>query len=167
MPKSIPGIEGNNVLSAADVLSGKLELKNKNIAVVGSGMTGIETAHYLSERGNNVSVYEMADEIGPGLFFQNLIDIMSHIGPLGVKLYPKHKLIGIEENKAVFENTETAAKEEHSFDYIIISLGTVSNKELIDEIEASFDRVQVLGDAKKAGKIRNAMETAFVGAYSL
>jgi 2,4-dienoyl-CoA reductase-like NADH-dependent reductase (Old Yellow Enzyme family)/thioredoxin reductase len=167
IPRSIPGIEGENVLSAVDILNGKVKLNNKKIAVVGSGMTGLETAHYLAENSNDVSVFEMADEIGPGLYFQNLIDVMSHIEPLGVKLYPKHKLVKIEENKVTFENTETGENEYYDFDYIVISLGTAPNKELIDEIKSAFDKVSVLGDAKKVGRIRNAMETGFISAYNL
>lgn len=167
IPKSIPGIEGENVLTAEDVLSGEVKLSNKKVAVVGSGMTGLETAHYLAVNNNDVSVFEMAEEIGPGLYFQNLMDMLSHIEPLGVKLYPKHKLVKIKGNEVVFENTETGADKHYEFDYIVLSLGRTPNKELVDEIKLGFDNVFVLGDAKEVGKIRNAMESGFLSAYNL
>lgn len=167
MPKSIRGIDRKNVLVAEDILSGKVKLNDKKVAVVGSGMTGLETAHYLAVDGNDVSVFEMADEIGPGLFFQNLIDILGHLGSFKVKLYPKHKLVEIGEDKVVFENTETKENVHHVFDYVVLSLGRTPNTELIDEIKAAFDNVVVLGDAKQAGKIRNAMESGFMAAYNL
>lgn len=167
MPKSIRGIDRKNVLVAEDILSGKVRLNDKKVAVVGSGMTGLETAHYLAVDGNDVSVFEMADEIGPGLFFQNLIDILGHLGSFKVKLYPKHKLVEIGEDKVVFENTETKENVHHVFDYVVLSLGRTPNTELIDEIKAAFDNVVVLGDAKQAGKIRNAMESGFMAAYNL
>lgn len=130
-------------------------------------MTGLETAHYLAANSNDVSVFEMADEIGPGLYFQNLIDVMNHIKPLGVKLYPKHKLVKIEGKNVVFENTETGTSEYYEFDYVVLSLGRVPSKESIDEIKSAFDRVFVLGDAREVGRIRNAMETGFLTAYNL
>ncbi|MBE0068368.1 FAD-dependent oxidoreductase [Thermoanaerobacterium thermosaccharolyticum] len=167
MPKSIRGIDRKNVLVAEDILSGKVRLNDKKVAVVGSGMTGLETAHYLAVDGNDVSVFEMADEIGPGLFFQNLIDILGHLGSFKVKLYPKHKLVEIGEDKVVFENTETKENVHQVFDYVVLSLGRTPNTELIDEIKAAFDNVVVLGDAKQAGKIRNAMESGFMAAYNL
>ena len=167
IPKSIPGINGEKVLTCKDVLSGKVKLTDKKVAVVGSGLTGIETAHLLISDKNQVSVFEMEDEIGPGVYFQNLIDVMNHMRPLGVKLYPKHKLIEIDGSTAIFENTETKEKQSYNFDYIVISLGTTPNRELIDEIEENFSKVSVLGDAKKSGRIRNAMESGFELAYKL
>ncbi|ADL08293.1 FAD-dependent oxidoreductase [Thermosediminibacter oceani] len=167
IPKSIPGIERKNVLTAEDILSGKVKLSNKKVAVVGSGMTGLETAHYLAAGGNDVSVFEMADEIGPGLYFQNLIEVLGHLESFKVKLYPKHKLVKIDEDKVVFENTKTGENEDYEFDYIVLSLGRIPNTGLVDEIKEAFDRVFVLGDAEKVGKIRNAMESGFTAAYNL
>ncbi|MDK2805352.1 MAG: hypothetical protein PWQ94_516 [Thermoanaerobacterium sp.] len=167
MPKSIRGIDRKNVLVAEDILSGKVRLNGKKVAVVGSGMTGLETAHYLAVDGNDVSVFEMADEIGPGLFFQNLIDILGHLGPFKVKLYPKHKLVEIGEDKVIFENTETKENIYQVFDYVVLSLGRIPNTEFIDEIKSAFGNVVVLGDARQVGKIRNAMESGFMAAYNL
>lgn len=167
IPKSIPGIDGEKVLTCKEVLGKTVKLTHKKVAVIGSGLTGIETAHYLAVNENQVSVFEMEDEIGPGVYFQNLIDVMNHMKPFGVKFYPKHKLIEIDGNTAIFENTET--KEEHSydFDYIVLTLGTTPNRKSVDEIKESFSKVSVLGDAEKAGKIRNAMEGGFEIAYKL
>jgi NADH:flavin oxidoreductases, Old Yellow Enzyme family len=167
MPKSISGIEGEEVLSTVDILSGKVKLKGKKVGVVGSGMTGLETSELLAEMGNEVTVFEMADNIGPGLFFQNLIDIMGRVSQYGVKLYPKHKLIKIENGKATFELMESNEIKNYAFDNIIVSLGTRSNTELLEEINTNFKIVKILGDASKPGKIRNAMETGFVNAYNL
>ncbi len=145
VPKSIPGIDGEKVLTCADVLSGKANLQGKKVAVVGSGMTGIETAHLLAADKNHVSIFEMEDQIGPGVYFQNLIDVMKHMEALEVEMYPKHKLIEIDGSTAIFENTQTNKRANYDFDYIIISLGTRSNIELIDEIKDNFERVEILG----------------------
>ncbi len=167
MPKSISGIDGKEVLSTTDILSGKVKLKGKKIGVVGSGMTGLETAELLAETGNEVSLFEMADNIGPGLFFQNLIDIMGRASKDGIDLYPKHKLIKIENGNLTFELMENNEIKDYSFDNVIISLGTRSNNKLIEEININFDIVKILGDASKPGRIRNAIETGFVNAYNL
>ena len=79
MPRSIKGIDGEQVYTPVEILNGSVTLKDKNVCVVGSGMTGIETAELLCEQGNKVSVFEMADDIGPGIFFQNLIDVLGRV----------------------------------------------------------------------------------------
>lgn len=167
IPHFIPGSDGETILTPIDILSGKVSLQNKKIGVIGSGMTGIEVAHLLAEEGNKVSLFEMADQIGPGLYFQSLIDVMTHLGPLGVPMYPKHKLLALDHGKASFEELDTGETKEFMFDYIILSLGTKPNTELVEEIQSNFDNVRILGDAAKPGRIRDAMETGYLNAYAL
>ena len=167
MPKSIRGIGGANVYTPVEILNGTVTLENKNVAVVGSGMTGIETAELLGDRGNKVTVFEMADDIGPGIFFQNLIDVMGRVSTHGTKLYPKHRLVEIDGTTAAFENTETKEQESFDFDAIVVSLGTSSNMELKEELDKEFERVVYLGDAKQAGRIENAVRTGYLAAAQL
>ncbi|MDN5331258.1 MAG: hypothetical protein PWP45_483 [Tepidanaerobacteraceae bacterium] len=167
VPKTIPGIGSENVFTAEDILAEKVYISGKKVAVVGSGMTGLETAHYLAEKRNEVSVFEMLDEIGPGLFFQNLIDVLGHLKAYNVELNPNHKLVAINGNEVVFENTKTQEKFVCNFDYVVLSLGRTPNKNLVEEIKSSFEKVFILGDAEKAGKIRNAIEAGFLATYNL
>lgn len=167
MPKSIPGLDGENVHTPVEILDGTVRLQGKNIAVIGSGMTGIETAELLKEQGNRVSVFEMADEIGPGIFFQNLIDVMSRLDTVDTAFYPGHRLVSIRENTAVFEQTGSGETKEFAFDEFVVSLGTRPNTELAAELEAAFDRVVYLGDARKAGRIEQAIRTGYLAAATL
>ncbi|HEY8343628.1 MAG TPA: NAD(P)/FAD-dependent oxidoreductase [Bacillota bacterium] len=166
-PASVQGIEGEEVLSCVDVLEGQPKLTGKKVAVIGSGLTGLETAHLLAKNNNQVSLFEMADTIGPGVYFQTLIDLMSQLGKLGVQMYPKHKLIKVEKGTAVFEETESGTEKAYSFDTIVLAVGAEPNRELVEEIQAEFERVYLLGDASRIGKIRNALETGFLTAYNL
>lgn len=167
IPRSIPGTDGREVLTPIDILNGNVELENKKVGVVGSGMTGLEVAHLLAEAGNEVSVFEMGENIGSDIFFQNLIDVMTHIGPLNVPMYPKHKLIGIDNGKTSFEAIETGETKEFMFDHVVLSLGTTSNKDLVNEIQSNFKIVKILGDATKPGRIRDAIESGYLTAYHL
>ncbi|MCQ2563218.1 MAG: FAD-dependent oxidoreductase [Mogibacterium sp.] len=60
-PRSIPGIEREDVIAAPDLLLGNASVDNSNVVVIGSGMTGLEVTQYLNERGNNVTIVEMAE----------------------------------------------------------------------------------------------------------
>ena len=49
----IPGINSNHVYSVEQVLKGETDLKEKTVAVIGSGLTGLETAELLQQEGQN------------------------------------------------------------------------------------------------------------------
>ena len=72
-PKSIPGIDGENVCLATDIINGEKKIENKRVVVVGSGITGLEVTEFLNDTGCEVTVIEMASEIAPGAWFQ-LVD---------------------------------------------------------------------------------------------
>ena len=64
----IPGLDRINVVTAQDVLSGKAET-GQNVVILGGGLVGCETGHYLASRGKRVAIIEvlrrMAGEMGP------------------------------------------------------------------------------------------------------
>lgn len=167
LPDSIPGIRGEHIYTPPQILSGEVRLTGQQIGVVGSGMTGIETAEYLASQGNKVSVFEMAGEIGPGIFFQNLIDVMGRINEYKPRFYPNHRLMELKGTTAVFEVTDTRRKAEYDFDSVIVSLGMRSNRELAGEVESVFDRVVYLGDARQAGRIEQAIRNGYLEAAEL
>lgn len=57
------------MLIIEDILSGKMILKNKKVVVVGFGLIGFEIVYYFVENNNDVSIFEMVDEIGLGVYF--------------------------------------------------------------------------------------------------
>ncbi|MDU3243866.1 MAG: FAD-dependent oxidoreductase [Clostridiales bacterium] len=66
VPSKIPGIHGENVYTVEEVLSGKANLKEKKVVVIGAGLTGLETAEYLGDLGNKVTIVDMLGEVAPG-----------------------------------------------------------------------------------------------------
>lgn len=163
-----PNIKYSDItVTATDVLLGKAQFEKSKIAVIGSGMTGIETAELLANKGNEVTVFEMADAIGPGLYFQNLLDIMAHLKTHDVGFYAGHRLVEINGRQAVFEQRETGESKSFEFDHYVLSLGNRSTALPMDRLTGVFDRVFLLGDAVKPGRIRNALETGYQTAFQL
>ena len=50
----------------------KLQVSDKDIVVIG---TGLETAEYFTGMGNRVTMVEMQDKVGPGLYVQHYFDL--------------------------------------------------------------------------------------------
>lgn len=157
----------DTTVTATDVLSGKAKIEKSKVAVIGSGMTGIETAELLANKDNEVTVFEMADAIGPGLYFQNLLDIMAHLKTHDVGFYAGHRLVKIDGRQAVFEQRETGETRTFEFDHYVLSLGNRSTAVPMEHLTGAFDRVFLLGDAVKPGRIRNALETGYQTAFQL
>lgn len=158
-PRSIPGIERENVFTAPEIIMGEKELKNSRVIVVGSGITGLETAELLGESGNHVTVVEMADEIAPGAWFQLVDDEMERIKKDTV-YKASSKLLEINETGAVIENVKTGAREELRADYVVLSMGVRPENALIKELSELKIRALAVGDANKSGTIADACHSA-------
>lgn len=166
VPKSIKGIQGDNVCTSTDVLSGKVKITGKRTAVIGSGMTGVETAELLETMDNEVYVIEMAEEIGPGASWQNLSDVQSRLMQYNTVFMPSHKLTEITSNSILLEK-KGDEKIELPIDQVVLSLGVYADQTLADEFSKEFKQVIRIGDTAQIGRIANAISTAFEEAYKL
>ncbi len=59
---NVPGIYGDNVITAIDVLKGYSEI-GENIVVVGGGMIGLEISEYLVKKGKKVVIVEQQKKV--------------------------------------------------------------------------------------------------------
>lgn len=165
VPK-IPGLDGDNVCTVADVLSGKVNIEGKKVAVIGSGLTGLETAELLVDKGNTVTVVEMADKIGPGIWTQHYWDIVPNLDKAGVNLLPSHKLTRVSD-KSVFLETADGNLKVIDVDCVVLSLGVRSVKDLEAAAKSIADKVISVGDADKPGKIVHATRAGLEAAWAL
>lgn len=164
MPKSIPGMDSAHVYSVPQVLGGDVEIKGKKIAVIGSGMAGLETAEFLAED-NQVTVIEMAPVIAPGAYAQNVTDIQTRLVAADVKLMPFHRLDKIEDNGVALTNMANCKTLKVDADYVVVALGTASNKQ--EALADVCEKTVYIGDSGKVGRIANAIHTGFDAAYKL
>lgn len=158
---------GENVSTVTEILNGTVQLENKKVVVIGSGMTGLETSELLVSQNNKVSVIEMADQIAPGAWFQHVDDAMSVLNKADTKFYTSHKLLEINETGIVAENLKTSAKVNIEADFVVLSLGVKSDTALYDELKGGNYKLYNIGDSAKVGRIANATESAYQLAVSL
>lgn len=153
---------GDNVVTVTDVLNGSVDIQNKNVAVIGSGMTGLETSELLVSHGNKVTVVEMADEIAPGAWFQQLDDALPVLKKAGTKFLTSHKLLSVSSNGIELQNLKENKATALKVDYVVLSLGVKSDNALFNSIKnSSAYKVYNIGDSAKIGRIANATESAY------
>lgn len=156
----IPGAKDDYVTTVTPILKEDLKFKDKTIAVVGSGMTGIETAEILVEQGNKVAIIEMADKIAPGAYHLNVWDVMSRLKKGDVTFMPGRKLESISDHKLTLVQKNNVREVIYA-DVIVLSLGIRSNKEIATELESCCNHLYVIGDADKPGRIKDAVHQAY------
>ncbi len=154
--------ERENVTTVTEILNGNITLENKKVAVIGSGMTGLETSELLAEQGNKVTIVEMADKIAPGAWFQHVDDAMPKLESAGTVFMPGHKLLSINDSSIALERISDKKTVTVDADYVVLSLGVRPDTSLYDEIKNSNDyKVYNIGDSDRIGRIANATEAAF------
>lgn len=159
VPGKIPGADRNNVMTGADAMLKGIDITGKDIVVVGSGLTGLETAHYFMDKDNNVTIVEMMNKIGPGLYVQHYFDLYPKLAEGGALFLTSSKVTEITDGYVVVE-TADGNKVMPKADYVFFATGVRSVNDAADIAKKVCPKVYKVGDAEKVGTIRNATRTA-------
>ncbi len=167
VPGSLPGVHGENVCTAPDIIMGRRKSHGKRAVVIGSGMTGLEVSEFLCEQGCEVTVLEMANEIAPGTWFQLVDDEMSRLQPHGVEFRPSTKLLEILPDGVVVEDMKSGKKETIPCEDVVLSMGVRPELKLKAELDEVGIPYVVIGDAVHSGTIADAVHSAYDTAIKL
>ncbi len=159
-PRAIEGTDKDFVYTPTEILNGSVQLKDKKVAVIGSGMTGLETAELISSQGNKVIVVEMADSVAPGVWHQHPNDVLPRLESMGTMFYLSKKLVSIGEGKITVEDTKTKRINQLDVDAVVLALGVRPENRLYEEIKG-ISKTYIIGDAGKAGRIADATMSAY------
>lgn len=156
----VPGVDSENVVSSWDVLSGKAEVKG-HCAIIGGGLVGTETAEYVLEKGCQVSVIEMLDQIANGESSTILPIIMKDFAQHDVKQYVNTKVNRIVNEGKTILATDTKEEKEISIncDTIIMAVGSKKNELDTEGVtvpvyyagDCSGDRTASIAEAVRSG----------------
>lgn len=161
----IPGINGNNVMKAEDVLLGKKIPKGK-VAVIGSGLTGLETAELLADKGHQIILVEMQKSIGPGINRTILADLMMRFNKHEPLIVSNHRLMSINKNEILLLNQMTSQTLQIEVDTVVLALGVTPRSDTVKEFMDTFDNVKIIGDAERAGRIQEAIKDGYSQAFA-
>lgn len=156
----IPGLDKENVMTAEDVLLGR-KVPSGTVAVIGGGITGMETADTLAAKGFKVALIEMAPNIGNGLYKSVLVDFMLRFKKHDPIIKTHERLLAVGDGEIRLINTQTSQVSTLPCDTVVLALGTKPNRGLNEEFETAFDKVIVLGDANRSGRIVEAAYDGF------
>ncbi len=154
----IPGIEF--AVPSTDILTGK-KPAGKKVVVVGGGLVGCETAAYVKEAADEVTIIEMLDDILVTANHSRNNDqaLRDMLAERQVNIITSAKVKKITANSVIYE---AAGKESFiSCNTVIIAAGYKPNDSLADELDGKVKSLSVVGDAEAPRKILTAVHEAY------
>ncbi len=163
----IPGIDQENVVQAQDVLRSPEIYCNTRTALVGSGMTGLETAEVLAANNCIVEIFEMQDEIAKNANMKNKYAVLSYITEQGVKVHLNHKLASIEGNILLFEDLAEGENKQYTADLVVLSMGVRPDKSLEEALKGKTEHLITVGDCADGRLLVHATAAAYKAVWDL
>ncbi len=154
----IPGVDGNQVLLATEVLAGAET--GERVAVIGGELVGCETAAYLAEQGKRVTIMrrgpELATKVGPSV----RAPLIRRLEAKGVSI-----LTGVEYEEiteaGVIVRTREGERRTVEADTVVLAAGAKPNTDLLASIEGKVPQVFCVGDCIEPRGIREAVEGGY------
>jgi 2-enoate reductase len=158
----VPGIHGRNVLSACDLLAGERDT-GARVVVVGGGQVGCETALWLAQQGKKVTVIERLNDVLVG---GHPIPHMNRVMLLDLMKYHKVELIT---GSALLEATEHEAvivrnglrRDALPADTVVLAAGLSPVQDIYRALQGRHPALYLIGDAREARNILNAVWDAY------
>jgi 2,4-dienoyl-CoA reductase-like NADH-dependent reductase (Old Yellow Enzyme family)/thioredoxin reductase len=160
----VPGIDGGNVVLAEEVLLHPEEAKG-DCVIIGSGMTGLETAEVVLKSGHRTTIVDLLPEIGAGADLMTILDAKQRMAPFHPTYLPGHRLTRITPEGAEFACLATELPVQVAADTVILALGVRPQTELVARFKAAFPDAHVLGDASRGGRVVDATQDAYGQAF--
>jgi 2,4-dienoyl-CoA reductase (NADPH2) len=184
---NIPGVGGNNTVTAGDVLTGNVKT-GKRVVIVGGSGVGCDVAIYLAKKGTvdaetcfflagvgavdldtmlslnrkgtkNVTIVEMLPKLGRGIGISTRWTIMRTLRELGISMVSSAKVERITD-KGVIVKIDGEDKLIEA-DTVVIAVGHRSNNELLEELKAKAPEVYGIGDCVEPRTALEAIREAY------
>lgn len=167
VPKSLPGTDGSHVYSVEEVLTGKVDLSGKSVALIGAGLTGLETGEYLGDKGCKVTFVDILKQPATNAYKTNVLDVQTRLAKMQIEWKLGHALKEITEDGVRIENVDTHEESHVAADAVVLSLGYKPDQSLVPGLQARGIEVECIGSAIVDGNIAPATRTGYKVAASL
>lgn len=154
----IPGVEGKNVATAIDVLTGSKQVGQK-VVIVGGGLIGCETAEFLDQKGKQVTILEMLPRIGDDIENFNRWVVVDRLTKAGLRMETEATVEAITERGVrVARNGGT---EFFEADSVVIAVGMQCEKALAQELEGKVSLLYQVGACVEPRQVKQAIAEGF------
>lgn len=143
--------------TAWDVLQGKVRLEGKEVVVIGGGVVGCETALFLAERENRVTIVEMLPQLAADAEVITRIELLKALNVANIRIMTSTRCIDVQGRNVVYLCDADPKTSELHPEYIVFALGTQPNRELFDILSQKMQNLFLVGDAREPRKVYHAV----------
>ncbi len=154
------------VLTGFDLFDGDPPVGSRAL-VVGGGMIGMEAAELLAERGVEVVVVEMLEEVARDMEPVTRKLLLGRLERLPVEVHTGTTVESVGPEGVTVKTTGGSTEVLPPVDSVVYAVGTRPENALAAELERRGYRVQVVGDASRPGQVLQAVHTAWEAAAAL
>jgi 2,4-dienoyl-CoA reductase-like NADH-dependent reductase (Old Yellow Enzyme family)/thioredoxin reductase len=160
----IPGVDNPNVVAAQDVLAGRDV--GQNVVIIGGGMVGCETGHYLADKGKHVTIIEILKRIANDVSPMVRRRLLDGLREKQVNMITSANCEEITEDSLLVTVSE-GERQRIPTDSVILAVGYKQNDALLRAIEGKFNNVYCIGDAVSPQRIREAISAGYRAGLSV
>ncbi len=152
----IPGMNKCQKATAADVLSGTVDVGEK-VVVIGGELVGCETADFLSQEGKKVTVVRRGPEMASKMYPSNRHALLARLKEKDVVL-----ITGVKEYEAITQEGLVIIDSEGNrqtleCDTIVLAAGAISNDQMAKALEGKVGEIRLAGDCVQPRRIVDAI----------
>jgi len=153
----IPGVAGEKLVSAADALLGKKEVK-ESVVVMGGGLIGCETALYLAQKGKELTIVEILGDVARDAFKANREYLLEMLESAGIKILTGTRVVEITNEGVIVAGKDgRRAPVKADADTVVYALGLQPCKGLAEALKDKVPEVYAIGDCVEPRKVLNAV----------
>jgi pyruvate/2-oxoglutarate dehydrogenase complex dihydrolipoamide dehydrogenase (E3) component len=160
-PMALPVPGGERARAGADVLAEAARGVGQRVAVVGGNGVGLDVAMFLSEKGKDVTVLEMADDIGEDLHSHLRLQLKAMMADNKIEWLAGHTVTAVTET-GVTVRIDGGTKE-MAFDSVVAAVGfeCADTCDLELALSGAGYAVRTVGTCVDPGHLRNAVHGGF------
>lgn len=166
---NIKGIDGANVVTAEDILLGKVQA-GRTAVVCGGGLVGAETANFLAMNkrldfnNRKVTVVEMRPMIAPDEEYTRKLGLLKLMDDLKVTAMTNTKVVEIMEDGVLVDADGEVKK--IPCETVVLAFGYKPENSFYEAIKEKAE-VQIIGDAKEVSNALKATQAGFIAACNI
>ncbi len=157
-----PGDDKGSVAYAAEILEG-IKKRGKDVAVIGGGLVGCETALYLAKQGGKVTVVEAKDGLmtaGEPVPYMNKTMLIDLLKFHNVDVILNASLVEVTDEGAVIAEGQTK-KRTIKADTVVLSIGYQSDDKVFKSLNGKCKELYHIGDSRQVADFKNAIWDAY------
>jgi len=160
----IPGVDRQSVVLAADAYGEKREIGDR-VAVIGGGLVGCEIGLHLAQKGKDVTIIEMLDDVALEANIMHRRALMLELEK-SVKIRTRMKCTEITDEGviAVGQNGERVA---FACDTVVVAVGYKSRSDVVDALVDTAPEFIAVGDCVKPKNVLQAVRTGYDAAMAV